>query len=172
MHAIDVGIGCDDHLLVAQRIEALLNVEGALQAVELIVLVDDFLAQAEGVQGFAFEAEYGLSIHVSSFGDGSASGVALYDEKHGFVGLFMLRVEVSPAIAEFLVVQVDLLGLFAGEFTNSREFFAFFFAGDDLLLDGFGRMGELVKVKIELPLDEIVDEVADARALGAHVLRS
>ena len=44
VHPVVVGIGGDDHAIVAQAVEAVLDVERRLQEVELLVLIDDLLA--------------------------------------------------------------------------------------------------------------------------------
>lgn len=160
VHAIDVGIRGDDHLVVAKSVQAVLDVEGVLQAVELVVLVDDLLAEAEGVERLSLEAEDGLGVDVACLGDRATSGIALHDEKGGFVCTLVLGVEVDAAVAQFLVVQVDLLGLLASQFSNAGELLAFLFAGYDLRLYCLGGIWIAVKVVVELLLDEVVDVVA------------
>ena len=53
MHAVDIGIGCYDHIVVAEAVYALLYVQGRLQQIEFFVLVDYFLCQAVGVEGLS-----------------------------------------------------------------------------------------------------------------------
>ena len=53
VHAVDIGIGGHDDLVIAQRVETVLDVESCLQEVELLVLIDHFLRQAIGVQRFS-----------------------------------------------------------------------------------------------------------------------
>jgi len=50
MHSICVGIGCDDHPVVTQPVHILLNIEGCLQQIELLIFVDDLLGETEAVQ--------------------------------------------------------------------------------------------------------------------------
>ena len=40
VHAVDIGIGSHDHLVIAQCVESVLDVKGCLQEVELLVFVD------------------------------------------------------------------------------------------------------------------------------------
>ena len=49
MHTIDIGIGCDDHLVVTQIIHILLDVQRSLQQIELLVVIDHLLGQTEAV---------------------------------------------------------------------------------------------------------------------------
>ena len=46
VHAVDIGIGSHDYLVVAQRVKSVLNVEGSLEQVELLVLVHHLLGQS------------------------------------------------------------------------------------------------------------------------------
>ena len=49
MHAVHVGAGDDDDLVVAQAVETALDVERGMERVELLVFVDDFFREAVGV---------------------------------------------------------------------------------------------------------------------------
>lgn len=39
MHSVDIGIGSDDNLVVTKIVESVLNIEGSLEEVELLILV-------------------------------------------------------------------------------------------------------------------------------------
>jgi hypothetical protein len=56
VHAVHVGVGGDDDLVVAQAVEAVLDVQRGLEEVKLLVLVDDLLGEAVGVERFALSA--------------------------------------------------------------------------------------------------------------------
>ena len=60
MHAIDIGIGGHNHLIISQTVETLLNVEGCLQEIELLVLIDHLLGELEGVKRLTTQREDGL----------------------------------------------------------------------------------------------------------------
>lgn len=45
VHAVDVGVGRDDDLVVAQAVHALLDIQRALEEVEFLVLVDNLLVR-------------------------------------------------------------------------------------------------------------------------------
>ena len=105
VHAVHVGIGGDDDAVVAQSVEAVLDVERGLQQVELLVFVDDLLGQAEAVERLAAEAEDGLQVRVAALSDRSAGRVALGDEEAA-LGLVLALgvVEVNAAVAQLAVV--------------------------------------------------------------------
>lgn len=69
VHAVDVGISGDDHIVVAQAFETLLDVERSLEEVEFLVFIYHFAGHAVGVEGFAAEREHGLCLHVADFCD-------------------------------------------------------------------------------------------------------
>ena len=71
VHAVDVGIGGDDHVVVAQAVEAVLDVERGLQKIELLVFVDNLACQAERVERLAAQREHGLGLHIADLGNGA-----------------------------------------------------------------------------------------------------
>ena len=137
MHAVDVGIGGDDDLVVAQPIEALLDVERGLEQVKFLVLVDDLLGEAVGVERLALEGEDGLRLHVARGGERAGGGVALDDEERALLGARVLVAEVQAAVAQLAVVQRGFLGAFAGDVADAGEFLA------------------LVLVLLDLPLEDL-----------------
>ena len=80
MHAVDIGIGGDDDVVVAQVVQRVLDVEGGLEGVQLLVFVDHLLCLAVGVHGLASQREYGLGAYVADFGDGARCRQSLGDE--------------------------------------------------------------------------------------------
>ena len=46
MHAIDIGNGGDNDLIIAQRVKSILNVESNLQEVEFFILIDHLLGES------------------------------------------------------------------------------------------------------------------------------
>ena len=47
VHAVDVGIRRDNHVVVAEAVDSVLYVEGGLQQVEFLVFVNHFAGQSE-----------------------------------------------------------------------------------------------------------------------------
>ena len=72
VHAVDIGIGCNYYLVVAQGVESVLNVEGCLKQVELLVLVHHLLGESERVERLAPEREHSLRVYVAALGDRTA----------------------------------------------------------------------------------------------------
>ena len=68
MHSVNIGIGSYYHLVVTQSFEAVLNVQGCLQKVELLVLIYYGTAQAKAVERLSAQAEHGLRIGIAALG--------------------------------------------------------------------------------------------------------
>ena len=65
VHAVHIGVGGDDDLVVTQVLHVLLDVERRLQEVELLVLVDHLLREPVAVERLAAQREDGLRAHVA-----------------------------------------------------------------------------------------------------------
>ena len=113
MHAVDIGIGGDNHLVVAQVVHILLDIERSLKQVELLVLVDHLFGQPVAVERLAAQRKDGLRAHVAALGDRTRGRVALGDEDHRLFGQLVLVGAVYLAVAQFLVVERNLLGRLA-----------------------------------------------------------
>ena len=50
MHSVDIGIGRDNHLVITQVLDAVGNVEGGVEQIELFVGLDVFLRLAKRVE--------------------------------------------------------------------------------------------------------------------------
>ena len=85
MHAIDIGIGSDNNLVITKSIESVLNIEGSLQEIEFLVFVNHFLGESERVERLSAEGEHSLRVHIAAFRDTSAGGIALGDEDAGLL---------------------------------------------------------------------------------------
>ena len=81
MHAIHIGIGSNNDIVVAQVLQTVFNVEGMLKKIEFFVLVDDLLGQAKGIERLSPEAEDSLSLHIAGLGNGTACGIPLSYEQ-------------------------------------------------------------------------------------------
>ena len=68
-HAINISIGCNNHFVVTQSVEAFLNIQCCLKQIELFILVYNLLCQTVTVQRFASQTEYCLKIRITTFGD-------------------------------------------------------------------------------------------------------
>ena len=47
MHAINIGIGCHDDLVVSQCVETIFNVKSSLEEIKLLVFIYDLLGESE-----------------------------------------------------------------------------------------------------------------------------
>ena len=156
--------GGDDHLVVAEVIHILLDVECRLQEVELLVLVDDLFGESVAVERLAAQREDRLRTHVAALGDRTRSRITLGDEDHRLFGQLMLVGAVYLAVAQFLVVERHLLGRLAGLLLDARNRLALLFVLDDLLLENLRRLGVLVQVVVEVLAQKVHDEVAHRHA--------
>ena len=118
VHAVDIRIRCNDHLVVTQILQILFNSQSGLDQIELFVLIDNLAGKTKGVEGFALKAEYTLSLHVPGLGDGSACGISLGYEKRAFETVFVLGVQMNPAVTKLAVVNFTFLGPLSGNFLN------------------------------------------------------
>ena len=169
VHAIDIGIGGHNHLVVAQGVETILNVEGGLQQVELFVFIHHLLGEAERIKRLAPERKYSLGVDITALGDGTACRIALGDEDGAFFLALVLDIrEVDAAVAQLAVVQIGFLGALTGQFGNAGHLLALFLAGLYLLQHHLGHISVLVQIVIHLGLDEIANIFVHAHAVGAH----
>ena len=168
VHAVDIGIGGDDDVVVAQVLDVLVDVQGGLQQVELLVLVTHFLGHSQAVERLTTQAEHGLGLHVAALGDASRSGVALGDEDGAFEAFLVVGVEVDAAVAELAVVQADLLGALAGGLLDAGYFLAFLLVGLDFCLQDADRFGVLVQVIVQMLFQNIEDvSLEEGTVIGA-----
>ncbi len=172
VHAVHVGVGGDDDPVVAQAVEALLDVQGGLEEVELFVLVDDFFREAVGVERLALQREHGLRLDVARGGEGAGGGIALDDEERALLGALVAIAEVKAAVAELAVVERGLLRALASEAADARQLLALALVLLDLVLDDLGGLAVLVQPGVERLLHELADEFLDGRAGRAHVVRA
>ena len=171
VHAVHIGVGGDDHLVVTQVLHVLLDVERRLQEVELLVLVDHLLREPVTVQRLAPQREDRLRAHVARGGDRTRGRVALRNEDHRLLGQLVLVREVDLAVAQLAVVERDLLGRLARLLLDARDGLALLLVLDDLLLQRLRRLGVLVQVVVEVLAQEIDHEVAH-RDPGLDLLRA
>ena len=115
VHAVHIGISGYYYLVVTQVIQALLYVQGCLQQVELLILINHLLGESVAVKRLTAQAEYGLCVHVTALGDGSAGGVTLsYEYAALLLAVTAGIIQVDAAVGQFAVVQVGLLGALTG----------------------------------------------------------
>ena len=129
MHAVDICICGDHHIIIAQGVEAVLDIEGVLEEVELLILIDHLFGQAKAVERLSTKAEYSLGIDVARLGDRTTRGVALRDEKgrlqaHSAIFFIFFVAVVSAAVTQLFVVEVGGLGALGGELLDACYLFA------------------------------------------------
>ena len=170
VHPVHIGVGGEDDFLVAQPVEVVLNVEGAHQVVELVVLVNDVALEIPHVERLALEGEDRLRVHVAAARDGAGGGLALADEDHRAAALVLLPVEVDLAVLELRDAQRDGLGPLTGKLLHVLQLFAKLLRvldlPHDLLRDGFVAVEEMEQL-----LAHLVDQLGADLRVAQLVLR-
>ena len=162
MHSVDVGVGRDDDLVVAQALEVLLDAERAHDVVELLVLVHRLAAEAVGVERLAFQRVDGLGLDVPRLDHGAARRVALGDEDRGLLAPFGLRLgEVELAVDELGDADRDLLGALARLLLDRRQLLAHPLVVLDLGEQLLGLLGVAMQPQHDLLADRADDPRAD-----------
>ena len=85
VHAVNIGIGGDDDLVVTQAFNAVLDIECRLQHGKLRIDDDLLGVEAVGVQRLTAQREDSLRLYVADLGDGAACTQTLSDEDAGLV---------------------------------------------------------------------------------------
>ncbi len=179
VHAVHIGVGCYDDLVVAKSFDTFFHIERVLQEIEFFVLIDDLFGQTETVQGFAAEAEDSLCFHVSGLGNTAAGGVAFRDEDGALFLLFKdlilflagwLFIIVVTAVAELFVMEVGLLRPFVGQFPDTGQLLSLTLALLDPLLQRIGCGGVLMQIVIEFLGQEVIDKILHGRAAFGDIL--
>ena len=169
MHAVHIGIGGDNHLVVAQFIQSVLYVQRRLQAVELLVLVHHRLAQSVGVERLSAQGEHRLRAHIAALGDRARRRETLRDEDTALlpqivIGVFCRLhglgvVVMHLTVAQLRVVQLVLLRPLARRLRYARYRLALFLRVLYLLQHHLRYLGVLVQVVVQLLLDKVIDEL-------------
>ena len=71
VQAIHVGIGRQNHLLIAQLFEIVLDVEAPHQIVHLVIFIDDVAFEVPDIERLAFQDKDGLGIDIATTDDGA-----------------------------------------------------------------------------------------------------
>ena len=66
VHAVHIGIGRNNHLVVTQCVESVLDVEGCLEQIELLILVYHLLGQSVRVERLASQGEHSLRVDIAT----------------------------------------------------------------------------------------------------------
>ena len=110
VHAVDIGIGSHDDLVVTQGVETLFYVESSLKEVKLLVLVDHLLGETERVERLAAQREHRLCVYIAALRYASACRQTLgYEDRRLFLAVVLGVGEMDAAVAQLLVVKVGLL---------------------------------------------------------------
>ena len=169
VHAVVIGIGGDDDVVVAEVLEVVLDAEGGDKQVQLFVLRKLLAALLVAVERLAAQREDGLVVGVARLGDRSACGVALRDEDGGVLDVLLgllrdLVVEVEAAVAELGVIDVGALVALAGLLLDAADLLALLLGGLDLVLDHGDDLLVHAEIVVQVLGHEVVDVGADGGA--------
>ena len=137
VHAVFVGVGGENDLLVTQALGIVLDVERLHQVVHHVAL------EIPDVERLALEHEHGLVVRVAATGDRAGGGLAFADEHHRALALLLLLVEVILAILQLRDAQCDGLGPFPRELLDLLQFLPQLLRVLDLRDDRLGEIGEM-----------------------------
>ena len=157
VHAVHIGIGGDDDVVVAEVLHAIVDVEGVVEEVELFVLIYLGLAYGDGVEGLASEAEDGLGLDVAALGDAAACGEALGDEDGALQTAGVVAVVVDVAVAQLGVVEAGFLAALFGQFLDAGDALALLLVALDLVEEYLCGLGVDVEVVVEVALEDVED---------------
>src|SRR5271165_3659377 len=121
---VHIGVGRYNHSSVAKTLYIFLDIQGAHQVENLVVLVDDGAIQIPNIQGFTFQGKDRLKFRVATAGNRPRGGLAFGDEDHRIVPGLLLKIQVSLAILKLRYSERNRRGSFPCEFANVLQLFA------------------------------------------------
>ena len=83
MHTVHICIRCYHDVLITQAFKPFLNVQGRLNEIELLILINDLLGKSIAVEGFPLETEDGLGLNVPALRNGTAGAVYIFHTETG-----------------------------------------------------------------------------------------
>ena len=156
VHAIDIGICCHDDLIISEGIETFFDIEGSLQQIELLVLVDHLLGKAKAVQWFTTQREHGLRIDITALSDASAGRIAFRNKDARLLLTIVLDIrEVDATVTQLTIVQVRLFGTVASQFGNTSHRLALTFCLLDFIFDNLSNILMDMQIVVDLLFDEV-----------------
>ena len=169
VHTVDISIRGHNDLVISEGVESFLDIEGCLQEIELLVLVDHLFGQSERVQRFASKREHGLSVHIAALGDASAGRITLGNEDTRlFLPVVLGIAIVDAAVTELTVVEVGLLGTLTGQLGHTRHRLTLPFALLDLIFQDLCHVSMDMQVVVHLLLDKVAHIFINADPVGSH----
>src|ERR1700732_1391018 len=124
MQSIHIGVRRNNHFSITKALHGFLDVQGAHQIKDLIVLIDDGAIQIPYIQRLPLERKYGLEIRVATAGNRTGSRLTFGDEDHRLAPSLLLKIQVRLAIFELRYSERDRGSSFPSEFTYVLKLFA------------------------------------------------
>ncbi len=124
MHSIHVRICGNDHLVISQTLQSVLDVQRMLQEVELLVLINHFFRQPVAIQWLSTETEDRLRADVARLRDRTTGRITLRDKDHRLNTFFVFVVEMKTAVAKLLVVKICFFCTFVRKLLDTRDLLA------------------------------------------------
>lgn len=126
VEAVDVGIGGEDDLTVAEVVEVLFDLQGLHEVVDFDVFIEGVTVEVADVEGLAFEGEDRLVVGIAAADEGASGGLSFGNKDLGVEMFLFYAVEVVFAVFELWYADRDGFGALAGKFFNGVELFAEF----------------------------------------------
>src|SRR5690606_8259288 len=162
----------DDDVVVAQSIEAILDIQCVLQQVEFLIFIDDLFGQAKTVERLPLQTKHRLCLHIPGFGNGATGRITLCNKNGRLLITFMFITKMYLAVTQFSVVQRSLLGTFIGQFLDTGNVLALPFRLQDTFQKCIGRSRIFVQIIIQGFFDKIIDKRTYRRAFRTYTLRA
>ena len=163
MHTVHIGIGSHYHLIVAQTLKPVLDVERSLKEIKLLILIAHLLGHAKTVQRLATQREHSLRIHIPTLRNRATRTITLGDED---TRLLLQRAphvrQVYPTVTQLTIVQVGLLAHLASLLGHTSHLLADTLTLLHLRENHLSHVSILVQEIIHLLLDEIPHKLVDA----------
>ena len=163
VQAVDVGIGGEDDLVVAQALGRVLDVQAAHQVVQLLVLVHHIALQVADVQRLAAQGEDRLVVHVAAADDRTGGGLAFGDEDHRVGAAAGALVEVDLAVLELRHADGGGARALAGHLLDGLQLLA--------QLDGFLDLDQGLFRRLGIAVEQVGDDLPHLRRPARRAVR-
>src|SRR5215204_2744124 len=88
MHAINVGISCNNNVVIAKTFIRFFDIQSMLQKIEFLIFIYYLFRKSEAVKRFSAQTKYSLRFNTACLRDGSAGTIPFCYEDGTFLLLF------------------------------------------------------------------------------------
>ena len=150
MHTVDIGIGCNNHLLITQVLDIVINIECVVEELKLVICVCLRLLFAKSVEWLTTQRKYSLCKCVTRLGNRTRCRVTLGNEDHCLRSQLIFVTAVNLTVAQVLIVKQQSLICLAALLLHARHSLTLLLTLDNLALDNLRHLWISVEVVIKL----------------------